>query len=84
MQNSFASRVLNNFVIRDQQIKFNKNAMQIAQKLDECTKGLSTDDQMFCELFTTTTQEDYQNIIDAYQKLTGEQLYDRLRGEFVS
>lgn len=84
MQNSFASRVLNNFVIRDQQIKFNKNAMQIAQKLDECTKGLSTDDQMFCELFTTTTQEDYQSIIDAYQKLTGEQLYDRLRGEFVS
>lgn len=39
---------------------------------------------MFCELFTTTTQEDYQSIIDAYQKLTGEQLYDRLRGEFVS
>lgn len=30
MQNSFASRVLNNFVIRDQQIKFNKNTMQIA------------------------------------------------------
>ena len=30
MQNSFTGRILSNFTIRDQQIKFNKNAMQIA------------------------------------------------------
>ncbi|CAL5980639.1 Annexin_11 [Hexamita inflata] len=81
-QNTFAINLLKAWLNRDTLVRPVMNFKKEAQKLDEATKSLGTDEQIFLDFFTKTSFNDFKEVIAEYQKLSNETLVERLKGEF--